>query len=334
MAILVDGQPQQELANGVVKLPFNSDYALRFRNKNNRRAVVKIYIDGENVSGGGYIVPANDFVDIKRHWGKDSSFKFVSLDSADAVEHGKNGPNADKVKGTIEARFHLEKEVPQTIYRDVHHHHHHDHHYRPKPSPWYDPYRPYWGVNRPISVGDTSQSGDMTCSFDGNEGGFEKASLGDTAQGAADSKFELCSMSRRNVLRTKTCSSPEATYSADCIVSKDASFSAPELKDGCTVEGTQTGQNFTSVWLDYEEAFTSLKVFLQGFDGKEEIQHVSEEPKKVRKTNKDVRLSDLEEENERLRKELAELENQKLKDALAEKKKPKVKRSRMKKTTQ
>ena len=88
ISILVDGNTQQELANGTVKLPFGAEYAIRLRNKNSRRAVAKLFVDGENVSGNGYIVPANDHVDIKRHWDKDVAFKFVELDSPEAVDAG------------------------------------------------------------------------------------------------------------------------------------------------------------------------------------------------------------------------------------------------------
>jgi hypothetical protein len=92
MCVLVNGQPQTEKANWVVTLPFGSEYALRFRNKHSRRAVVQIYIDGENVSGAGYVVPANDYVDIKRHHDKDRAFKFVSLDSPEQWTPGRTAP--------------------------------------------------------------------------------------------------------------------------------------------------------------------------------------------------------------------------------------------------
>lgn len=121
MCVLVDGQPQAELAtnefaNNIVELPFNTEYSLRFRNKNNRRAVVMLFVDGENVSGSGYVIPANDYIDIHQHFGKGTAFKFVSLDSAEAVDAGKNGPNPNNAKGLIEARFYLEKEKPSINY--------------------------------------------------------------------------------------------------------------------------------------------------------------------------------------------------------------------------
>jgi|694.fasta_scaffold29088_4 hypothetical protein len=117
VCVLVNDTPQNELANGIVKIPFNSEYVLRFRNKNNRRALVKVAIDGENVSNHGFIIPANSYIDVKRPINKDAAFKFVSLDSPDAIDHGKNGPNDDKIKGTIDVKCYLEKELSlQKIY--------------------------------------------------------------------------------------------------------------------------------------------------------------------------------------------------------------------------
>jgi predicted RNase H-like nuclease (RuvC/YqgF family) len=85
------------------------------------------------------------------------------------------------------------------------------------------------------------------------------------------------------------------------------------LKDGCTVEGNVTGQSFHTVYIDLEETYTSLKLFLQGHEA--EVQTAA--PKKTRKTNKDNRVEDLESENEELRRKLAELENAELKAKLA-----------------
>lgn len=116
MCVLVDGVLFREKANGVVVLPFNSEYILRFHNKHDRRAVVQIYIDGENVSGSGYIIDAHSSIDIKRYSDKDRAFKFVSLDSDEAKKVDKNGANEDKIKGTVEARFYLEKKNEQYIY--------------------------------------------------------------------------------------------------------------------------------------------------------------------------------------------------------------------------
>jgi len=283
--------PQKELANGTVSLPFGTEYALRLRNKHDRRAVVKIYIDGENISGGGYVVNAHSHVDIKRHHDKDRAFKFVSLDSAEAVDFGKNGPNPDKVKGTIEAHFFLEKkqELPKIVYRDHHHHHHHhDHHHwpKPEPQPWV-PYQPYpiWTSNtdpmyRNVNV-------DYSCNSDVGGGGSS------------------CSLGMSSATPRGMCSKGAGHESF--------SFNAsPPLQDGCTVEGYSTGQTFYSTYVDYEESATVLKVFLQGHEPPERVEEVA----MPRKTNKERVIDDLEVENEELRRKIAELENEKLKKQL------------------
>jgi hypothetical protein len=120
MCVLRDGIPQQELGDGSVVLPFGSEYALRFRNKNpDRRAVVKVFIDGENVSAGGFVINANDKLDIERPVDNPVKFRFVSLDSSDAVDFGKNGPNTDRTKGVVEAHFSLEKPPRPSEHVDI-----------------------------------------------------------------------------------------------------------------------------------------------------------------------------------------------------------------------
>ena len=308
LSILVDGQPQKELANGTVNLAFGQEYALRLRNKNNLRAVVHLLVDGETVSGAGYVVPANGHVDIKRHHDIDRAFKFVSLDSAEAVDFGKNGPNPDKVKGTIEARFHLEKESPPKPV-EHHHHHHHDHYPWYPPRPIY-PYQPHWmssnegnsrGVLRSKSIKSSNIGGQSagpmpTATFAAPVGGVMLTGgiMGDSANFQAQNSL----------------AQPD-------IASYTSSLAPP--KDGCTVEGNLTGQTFSTVWIETEETFTVLKVFLQGYPAEETVA-------KVRPTNKDNRITDLESENEALRQKLAEIENAKLKEELkAKTKKPRKK---------
>lgn len=293
MCVLVNGQPIQELANGVVSLPFGTEYSLRFRNKHARRAVVKIFIDGENVSGGGYIIDAHGHVDIKRHHDVDRAFKFVSLDSPDAVDFGENGPNDDKVKGTIEAQFYLEKEFPQTpVIHEIHHHHYP----RPRPNPW--PYRPPVWYN-------THTCGGTTSSLDSG------ASFSAKGMSAGGARATLSSFSP----------APAAAPAVQNFTTQDCFVNNSELKDGCTVEGNVTGQNFHSVSIDLEDTCTVLKLFLQGHETTTYVA-ASEKP---RKTNKSQRVEDLEAENEKLRQKLAELENEQLKEKLANAEKPKAK---------
>lgn len=301
MCVLHNGTVQKELANGVVKLPFSAEYTLRFRNKNNRRAVVKIYLDGENVSGNGYVIPANDYVDIKRHHDKDAAFKFVSLESPDAVEFGKDGPNHDKVKGLVEAHFYLEKEQAQPIYKEVHHHHHHDH-YHPRVDPWPKPWNPY--PIRPLWC--NTGSGDTS-----NDQYKTSCHAGGSSASLSRSRSVSKGMAGLEGLQSNDYDHESQTLGF-CSAGP-----APELKDGCTVEGFSTGQQFSTTYIETEDTYTSLKIFLQGFE--KEVEEAKPKSRwKPHKTVKDHKLDSLEAENEELRKKLAEIENQQLKKKLEE----------------
>lgn len=284
LSVLVDGQPQKELANGTVKIPFG-EYAVRLRNRNDRRAVAQIYLDGENVSGCGYIVKANDYVDIKRWNEVDKAFKFVSLDSGEAVDFGKNGPNEDKQKGVIEVRFFLEKETPKVEH--IHHHHHHDYckPLRRTPSPWNpSPYAPVW-MSAAGGSNESYKKRSMTCS------------VGDVSMGDTQTDYD------------------PTTLGASLSMNACSAAPAPIVEDGCTVQGKSTGQSWTSQYIDIEDSYVSLKVFLQGYNEEPKVQVQTVK----KKTNKVV--DDLEAENEELKKQIAKLENEKLKKQLEDLKK-------------
>lgn len=156
MSVLVDGKSVEELANGEVHIPFNTEYTLRFRNKHNRRASVKFWIDGELCSGEGYIIPSNSYVDIVRHNKVDAAFVLVPLDSEEARAAGKDGPNKNRQKGVIKAEFTLERTKPRKQFIPL-----------PCPQPWITPYpKPWkqpeiWCFN--TSMGSLNRSG-TTCS--------------------------------------------------------------------------------------------------------------------------------------------------------------------------
>ncbi len=269
--VLHNGQVQKELANGTVAIPFGSQYELRFRNKHNRRAVVKFFIDGENVSGNGYIIDAHSHIDIKRHRDKDAAFKFVSLDSAEAVNAGKNGPNPDKEKGLIEAHFYLEKEHT-VVQREIQ--------YVPYyPQPIY-PYPPPYRQNIMYKgLGDSGLTRERVVG----------KSMNTSMSSDSDRSISLCNFDGG---------------SSECI-GQDTS-GRPSLQDGCTTEGSMTGQGSSSQYIQTEETYTALKLFLQGYQPELQVQVV---PK----------ISKVERENEQLREELAKLENEELKEKLKKK---------------
>lgn len=242
--VLVNSHPQKELANGTVQIPFGTEYSLRCRNKHNKRAVVRLFIDGEEVSGNGYIVPAHDYVDIHRHRHIDKAFKFVSLDSAEAVDFGKNGPNHDKIKGVIEARFYLEKGKPlQAI---------------PAYNPWPNP-TSSWGSGQLMG---------FNSSYNANSHGGGGGTSEITSHYAASDNLNgsLEGMSYREI--SNSAGMNESLQKRSRRLKLQSAETTPVLKDGCTVEGNATGQTFITQHVEVESSYTSVKLFLQGYEVK------------------------------------------------------------------
>lgn len=352
--VLVNGEPQDALANGELHLPFGQEFALRFRNKNNRRAVVKFTIDGEeNVCApNGFIIEANDFIDIKRHYTRDAAFVLADLESPAAMDAGKNGPNHGKVKGTIVAHFWLEKEQEKPpVVKEIHHHHDH---YRPYPVPYPAPPRyPFWyersatfdGTYRPTttynSTAETSGAqGPQSPSYGAQSDDlaqFKKVALppndqkkyksrsvlrGRGPSGQSSNMVGLTGFAGTERLEVKG----EATMDfMDCEMERGIASS--DVRDACITEGKETGQKFgDKVYIQLETTCVRLQIHLKGHDGKVETKPARATPSPYRKGHEpkqDSRLTALEEENLRLREELAKQENEALKAKL----KPKAKRN-------
>ena len=91
LSVLHDGHPVREFESGrdkKIALPFDSEYKIRLKNKNNRGCTAKVFIDDKQVSKlGDFIINANGTIDLERFI--DSSlergkkFKFVPLDHPD-----------------------------------------------------------------------------------------------------------------------------------------------------------------------------------------------------------------------------------------------------------
>lgn len=300
MCVLLNGEPQKELANNSVSLPFGSEYALRFRNKHNVRAVVKISIDGENVSGGGYVIEAGSHIDIKRHFDKDKSFKFVSLDSSEAIDFGKNGPNKDKTKGTIEAKFYLEKHEIQ-----------HTHSLVPQPfikqSPIWPNFPPSYPPNYPPNNWPHYEYPQIWC-----ESSPSESSLSDVSPAIDYGRRDIRETRSRRIV--KGSSLGLSTTNSVTNSSFSPSSSLEKLNDGCTVEGNSTGQTFHSIKVNLEETCTVLNLFLQGYHCNDSSNVIA-----AVKANNESELMDLKKENELLKlkaeNELLRLqeENEKLK---------------------
>jgi len=108
-AIKVNGKVLREFKDAVY-IPFGSEYSILVKNLNTVRALVNIYLDGENVVPGGLVLNALQEIDLER-WIKNGNmsegnrFKFIERTSA--IE---NGPRGIKLEdGLIRIEYNFEK---------------------------------------------------------------------------------------------------------------------------------------------------------------------------------------------------------------------------------
>lgn len=274
LSVLLNGNIAPERTDGVVAIPFGSEYGIRCRNRNKgRRALVKLFVDNENISGGGFIIGQDANVDIFRRVDVDAALKFVELTSEEAEITGKSD-NQDGSKGVIEARFYLEKEQPdigfplpkQPKRRKLKH---------PQPvplpypypypvptptpveTPWkyVGPYQPQWiGGTR---VDNTLHDGHTTYSSSVGGQHLNCSSLG------SQMKCSLSAEAPPMSLDLGASSLLERLPLAEPTVAP----ATPDrkLEEGCTVDGGITGQSFRLEDFDAEEDFVSMKLVLRGF---------------------------------------------------------------------
>ena len=117
LSLLKDGRPLKEI-DGVVRIPFDSEYKIRLRNKNWVNCKARVYIDGSPVSQlGNFVINSQGVVDLERFL--DSSldegakFKFVHKD------HGEVSDPDNDENGVIRVEFFKAKQISYTITTDT-----------------------------------------------------------------------------------------------------------------------------------------------------------------------------------------------------------------------
>lgn len=111
-AIKVNGKVLREFKD-TVYIPFGSEYTILVKNLHTTRAVVNIFLDGENVVPGGLVVDPGREVDLER-WIKNGNLsegnRFKFIERTDAIE---NGPRGIKVEdGLIRIEHQFEQPRP------------------------------------------------------------------------------------------------------------------------------------------------------------------------------------------------------------------------------
>jgi len=112
-SIKVKGKILREFKD-TVYIPFASEYSILLKNLNTVRAVVNVFVDGENAVPGGLVIDPGQSVDLER-WIKNGNlsegnrFKFIERTSA--VENGPRGIKEEDGLIRVEYQFELPRPV-------------------------------------------------------------------------------------------------------------------------------------------------------------------------------------------------------------------------------
>jgi hypothetical protein len=112
-SIKVNGKILREFKD-TVYIPFASEYSILLKNLNTVRAVVNVFIDGENAVPGGLVIDPGRSVDLER-WIKNGNLtegnKFKFIERTGAIESGPRGIKLEDGLVRIEYQF----EIPRPV---------------------------------------------------------------------------------------------------------------------------------------------------------------------------------------------------------------------------
>jgi len=230
IAVKVNGRVLRE--NGdTVRLPFGSEYSIFVKNLNSVPALVKIEIDGQDIADGqGFIVKANDSVDIERflkgkNMSKGNRFKFI--ERTGRVEAGRGGIQVEDGLIRIEHEFEREQ-VPVKDYYNV-------------PTYWYGPYhRPYWEKHPYMGSGISYSSSEALIGSASNNTSYT-ATFNSSVERSAEGSTVLKSSSRSRSRSLGSAESGSAEVKADASVYM---MNASLNDAGVTAPGSVSDQKF------------------------------------------------------------------------------------------
>lgn len=115
-SIKANGKVLREFKD-TVYIPFGSEYSFLIKNLNTVRAVVNVFIDGENVVPGGLVIDPGRTVDLER-WIKNGNLsegnKFKFIERTTAIEEGPRGIKLEDGLVRVEYQFELPRPVINT----------------------------------------------------------------------------------------------------------------------------------------------------------------------------------------------------------------------------
>lgn len=235
--VKVDGKILREVGD-CVYLPFGSEYSILLKNLESRNALVKISIDGRNVTDGGLIIKSNSSVDLERYidnnMNRGNRFKFIQK-TEKIVDH--RGDRIDD--GMIRVEYQFEKMKSEEIDINEHHHHiHHDHY----------PWRPYYPFSPIVYYGG------------------QVVNSGSEIIGTGMISSEVGSL--KGSISSSNCA---LLNSGECIVNDTQAKNLNLNKDeGITVKGSESNQSFNYAHISFlEENKHVIIIRLKGQVGKQ-----------------------------------------------------------------
>ena len=252
-----------------VYVPFGSEYSFLLKNLHTQRALVNIFIDGENVVEGGLVLDPGREVDLERYvkngnLSAGNKFKFIERTSA--IEDGPRGVKMED--GLIRIEFQYEQPRPVFQPKWVPGHYEYD---------WYQNNSLTRGLfNGPVYGGTTGISGST-----GDR--FSVTASGSTCQVNVNGQMRGVDYSKGESVKATAASAinqiaPQSAELHDGMATMDCSFNDV----GITVPGSKSTQSFTHVTMgqmEPEKHTIVLKLLGETPDNKPVVKPVTVERK-------------------------------------------------------
>ena len=220
-----------------VYIPFGSEYSILLKNLNTTRALVNVFLDGENVVPGGLVIDPGRTVDLER-WIKNGNlsegnrFKFIERTSA--IE---DGPRGIKLEDGL-VRIEFQYEVPRPVFNVT--------------QQWVPGHYEY-GLTRglfnsPVYGGSTGISGSTGDRFSVNaSGSVSQMNVNGALRGIDYSQGESVKATAAAAIDTVV---PQSMNAHDGAATMDCFMN----EVGITVPGSKSEQKFTEVTMGALEA--------------------------------------------------------------------------------
>jgi hypothetical protein len=256
VAIKTNGRVLRENKETVL-VPFGSEYQITLKNLNTVRAIINIYIDGDNVVEGGLVLNAGQSVDLERsirggNLNEGNKFKFIERIAA--IEDGPRGIKLEDGIVRVEYQF----EMPQ-VYS----------------TPYYPPgVRTFGGSLERYTKGIGGSSISSSYNVNGVLRSVDWSKNGGAMAQAASASVQNY-MSDNNLQNSSNVHDGSATMD---WMDSELSRSIPKNDAGITVPGSKSTQKFTSVTmgaLDPEKHVIVLKLLGETADNKPVVQPVT-----------------------------------------------------------